>query len=212
MAHKTVHELLNEIVDTNIHGLRLARPTGEVLDEDTTYIEVMIGGKSVYVKPSMPFGWFAVPGKKWWAENKDKWGVWVMPEMNNPAHYVWIGMCPLDEQKPENSAYPESWELKTRNWTLLFDDEENSVTLSSVSGGEKLKVEPGKITLGAGNEKMVLGDQLVSLLGQMVDILAAATIPTQTGGIGTFDPGVIANLQALKAQFESAKSQTITIE
>lgn len=213
--HKTLPEMLQEAVRNGteeIHGLRLAQPTGEVYEDDPSYIEVMMGGKSVFVKPCMPFGWYAVPSKEWWAANKSKWAVWIMPEMNNPAHWVWIGMCPLDDQKPESSSYPNVWEMKTRKWSLTFDDENDTVLLESITGGEKIKIEPQKITFGAGNESLILGDQLTSFLGQLIDTLAAATIPTQTGGIGTFDPGVITNLQAMKAQFETMKSQRINIE
>lgn len=209
--HETLPEILNRAVSTEVHGLRLAQPTGVVYDDDPSYIEVLIGGKSYMVKPSMPFGWYAVPSKEWWIENKDKWLVWVMPEMNNPAHYVWIGMCPLDEKKPESSSYPNVWEFKTRKWTLTFDDENDAVTIESKTGGEKVKVEPQKITFGAGNESLILGDQLTQFLGQLIDTLAAASIVTP-GGPGTFDPGVITNLQTMKAQFETMKSQRINIE
>lgn len=208
---KNIVEILNEAVETQVNGMRLAQPTGRVLDEDSSYIEVLIDGKSVYARPCMPFGVFAVPSKEWWAENSDKWLVWVTFEMNNPAHPVWMGMCPLDNVKPDNANYPNCWELKTRKWSVTIDDIEDTVTVKSKTGGEKVKVTPQNITFGGGNESLILGDQLTNFLGQLIDTLSAASIVTPSGP-GTFDPGVITNLQTLKTQFQTMKSLTIKIE
>jgi len=212
MAHQTLSELLNRTVDTSIHGLRLAKPTGQVLEEDPSYIEVLIGEKSCMAKPCMPFGWYAVPSKEWWSENKDKWLVWVMPEMNNPAHWVWLGMCPLDDKKPENVSYPDAWEFKTRMWKFVFDDGEDRVTLSGLSGENKITLKDGKIVFGSGDESLILGDKLTDFLGQLLDTLVGMTVPTPTGGIGVVDPGTISNLQVMKTKLELLKSQIINVQ
>lgn len=162
-----------------IVGAYLAKVTGELLEDenDLTYIEVIVNGKSVFAKPAMPYGWYAVPSKEWLEANEGKWGAWVMFENGNPAHPVWFGMCPLDEQSPEDESYPRIWKLATEEYTILIDDANKEYIIKGpndnevrILANEATLKGYGTINLGndSGTEPAVLGDKNASVLNSII--------------------------------------------
>lgn len=80
-------------------GVYLMQPTGEVWDEDNTYIELEVGSKTFMAKPCMAFGSVNVPNKEWLQKYKDEISVYVSFENANPAHPVYLGCTPRDKAK-----------------------------------------------------------------------------------------------------------------
>ena len=84
----------------------------------------------------------------------------------------------------------ESLELRDQFENLILIDEEN------------IKINAKKINLGEGNEPMVLGDTLLSILEQLIDAIISLTVVTSTGPSGT---------PINSAQFIQIKSKLKTI-
>ena len=115
--------------DGSLGGVYLAKPTGEVLAEDPTFIEVLIAGKSVYAKPCFSFGAWNAPNKEWLEKYKDEVMVWVCFEHGNDAHPVYIGVMPLNE-KVSTLPYLRGKNWKSTEFSYYFDDKEKRFSLS----------------------------------------------------------------------------------
>lgn len=118
--------------DGNIGGVFMATPTGKVLDEDKSYIEVLIYGKSYFAKPCMAFGSYNVPDETWLNKYKDEIMVWVAFENGNPAHPVYLGVAPRDEKFPAGN-FPEIKEYKTTEFKYSFDDKKKLFNFSKIN-------------------------------------------------------------------------------
>lgn len=128
--------------DEKLGGIYMATPTGEILEEDKTYIEVLIYGKSYFAKPCMAFGYYNVPDKGWLNRYKDEIMVWVAFENGNPAHPVYLGVAPKDGKAPAKD-FPEIKEYKTVEFKYSFNDKEKLFNFSKINqqGEETHKVE-----------------------------------------------------------------------
>lgn len=128
--------------DGKLGGVYMATPTGKVLEEDSTYIEVLIYGKSYFAKPCMAFGSYNVPDETWLKKYKDEIMVWVAFENGNPAHPVYLGVTPRDEKAPKKN-FPEIKTYKTTEFKYSFDDKEKLFNFSKINqqGEETHKIE-----------------------------------------------------------------------
>jgi hypothetical protein len=206
-----------------ICGCFLVKATGNILENDGTYIEVIISNKKVFAKPSMPFGWFFVPNSKWFEKHKDEIGVWIMYENGNPSYPVWIGIYPLDNKTPGGN-YPYTATFKTENFKVVFDDEDKKLVITSGefeiilndslksfevkrSGDTVISIDD-KINLYSGKEKAVLGDTLKNFMNSFFDvIIAAKTIDGKTLSVDT-----ITQITNLKVQADTFLSTKINLE
>ena len=140
--------------DGNIGGVFMATPTGKVLDEDKTYIEVLIYGKSYFAKPCMAFGSYNVPDETWLNKYKDEIMVWVAFENGNPAHPVYLGVAPRDEKSPTIN-FPEIKEFKTTEFKYSFNDKKKLFNFSKINP-ENDKIE---YSIDAEKSKVSIKDQ-----------------------------------------------------
>lgn len=129
------NELLRAIAsDGKLGGVYMGIPTGEVLtEEDTTYIEILIHGKSFFAKPCMMFGHYSVPNKEWLDKYKKEIMCCVAFENGNPAHPVFMGIVPLDGKAPTGN-YPNTSGWKSVEFNYLFDDKAKSATIQKING------------------------------------------------------------------------------
>jgi len=118
--------------DKKASGVFLAQPTGAVLEEDPTYIEVLLYGKSVFAKPCMAFGSYNVPDAAWLEKYKEEISVWVAFENGNPAHPVYLGVAPRDGKAPKEN-FPEVKSRKTTEFSYSFNDSDKVFRLSKIN-------------------------------------------------------------------------------
>ncbi len=111
------------------HGLHLATMTGEVLDDDTTYIEVDYLGQSYWARPVMPFGTYNVPNKAWVDKFAKDWFAVIGWENANPAHPMCVGYCPKDDTKGKDTAFTKQNLWQSVYFDYTFDDDKKSFTL-----------------------------------------------------------------------------------
>jgi len=208
MLSKQQREILKQATDNGlICGVQLAIPTGKVLEEDATYIEVLIYGKSVFAKPSMAFGSFNVPNKEWLDEYKDEVSVWVAFENGDPAHPVYLGVCPRDGKTPEGN-YPRTKSWKSVEFEYIFDDKEKTFTLKHKDGaiwtidgnsgeiefkskdGQGFKAKTETI-LGGGNgqQSAVLGEKNKDAILELSKKIDAIYQAISSAGVASMDGG-----------------------
>lgn len=231
MLTQDFEDMIKRFADNgSVGGVFLAKPTGKVLDEDKTFIEVEVYNKSMYAKPCMSFGSFSVPNEDWLKEYKDEIMVWVAFENGNPAHPVYMGVCPADEKNPSGN-YPNIKTWKSIEFNYIFDDKDKKfkiehkdgsfLSIDGNSGEIECKSKDGQgwkantqTILGGGNgtKSAVLGETIVQLLDTALTALIGATIPTPTGGVGTLDPAVITQLTNVKAQLNTSLSQKVKLD
>lgn len=222
--------------DGKLGGIYLATPTGKILDEDSTFIEVLIYGKSFYAKPCMSFGSFNVPNKEWLDEFKDEILVWVAFENGNSAHPVYLGIAPKDNKAPKGS-YPRIKTWKSVEFDYYFDDKLKVFEVKHKNGnrvkidgqtneisiitktGQKISIKDlillGKVPVNSA----VLGEPLVTALSSILTIstsmataMSSATIIVNpTTYVGIMDPAVISTLTQLNTQYAQVLSSISTI-
>lgn len=117
-------------------GVYLARPTGEVLEEDHTYIEVIHANKSFFAKPCMSFGGWNIPSRKWLEKYKDTVMVWIAFENGNSAHATYLGISPLDDKKPD-LPYLNGHHYKSTEFVYYFDDDTKTYKIYKKDAEEK---------------------------------------------------------------------------
>lgn len=188
-----------------IEGIFMAVPTGEVLDTDPTYIEVVIYGSSYYAKPCLPFGSFTLPNKAWLQKHKDEVMVWVAFENGNSAHPVYLGVAPVSNKVPSKPYDGHYW--KSTNFEYSVSDKSKSFTYT-VDNQNIMSYNSTGLSFLQGNDVAVKGNELESWLNQLLS--AIQTIVT-TDGAG-LNPGSIAQLQNLGAQIPKIKSTKIKLE
>jgi hypothetical protein len=141
-----------QIKDRKLGGIYLVQTSGKTLEEDPTYIEVLIGGKSFYAPTCSPFGWTHIINENWLNTYKNEIGVWVCFENGNPAHPTIMGIRMLDGTTPAQNGYPEGAYFKTANYVFEFNDKNNYISISSSNFSFKFdtKNEIATLTNGAG--------------------------------------------------------------
>jgi hypothetical protein len=146
--------------DPTQQGVVLGKPTGLFLEDDPTYIEVLVDGKSFYAKPCYSFGGWSVPNKEWLEKYKDEIGVWLAFENGNPAHAVYLGVCPLDNNAPTN-YYMNGQGGKTVHFDFAIDDEDEEAFISHTNGNTvKISKDGITITHETGKEVTVTGTEI----------------------------------------------------
>lgn len=228
---------LSNILDGEVHaGCYLVQPTGKVLEEDKTNIEVKIAGRIVYAKPMMPFGWFNVPDEAWLEKYKGEIGIWVIFEHGNPSYPVWTGICPLDDKVPLNTNYPKTATFKTSKFIMEYDDVDAKFSITELGeDGKKVSTiemsadkffmffrdgqgitmnssgtELGKVD--AKKEPALLGDTALGLMGEMLDAIAQITVVATAFSSPTSVPANAAVFAQIRAKLESAKSKSVKLD
>lgn len=222
----TFYDIIQDVVNANqqVRGVFLAKPTGNVLDEDETFVELEFQNKIIYGKMMQPHGWFFVPTKKWLEKHKDEVLFLIAHEAGDDAAALVLGMVPIDEKTPGGS-YPNLAIFKTEEFEVTFDDKEKTLTIKTdFENGEKqeIRLEQGKVVVQSGNggsitvdatgvsmneasDVAVLGNQLVTFLNSLIDQIALITVTNSAGPSGP--PNNVAAIQALKAQMNVILSQ-----
>jgi hypothetical protein len=222
----------NLIIDKYKFGAYLAKPTGEVLEDDVTYIEVELYGNILYAKPSMPMGANYVPTKEWLEKYKDEIGIWLIFENGNPAHPVWIGTTLLNDVTPDTDNYPNTARFKSELVTLLIDDKDKFIDLDDGQKGkvhleenllyllkenQKLLLEKNCTTLGEENAEKteaVRSKELINLLTDIMDmVLDMQTIsPVGNNSTGRIDPKTLSKYEQIKQQLTTLKSSSVKLD
>lgn len=193
-------------------GIFLVRATGKLLDEDKTYLEVIIGSKSVYAKPCFPFGWCNVLTEEWLNKHKGEYGFWVIFENGDDTFPVLLGMCPLDKKAPTGN-YPNTAFFDTEKFEMTVDDKDEKVKFA-IKDGKYLELGKDKVSFGGtGNkEKAALGETLKGLVSDLCDaasdICDAATALTVTCSA----PGSPSTPPVNLAQFVTAKGKISAVK
>lgn len=226
----TLYDVIKEAMESDaaVSGVFLAKPTGKLLDEDKTFVQLEFQSKLVYAKMMMPHGWFFVPTEKWLQKHKDEFLFLIAFEAGNPSHPVVLGMLPVDDKEP-GGGYPNQAVFKTEEFEITVNDKEKTLTIKSdFDNGEtqEVRLEQGKIvvqsgsggsvtldstgvTINEGSDVAVLGNQLVTFLNALVDQVALITTTNAAGPSGP--PNNVAAIQALKAQINVILSQKLKI-
>lgn len=198
--------------DGKLGGIYMAVPTGEVLEEDPTLIEIVLYGMSMYAKPCMSFGSFNVPDKDWLLKYKDEVNIWVAFENGNPAHPVYMGVVPRDGKYPKED-YPKIKLFKTLEFAESYNDAKKLYSLLN-KRDLGVRLDESIIFLGSGGktESSVLGNtlkvELVKALGSIATSLTVMTsspmIVNPTTGTAVLPPPIIARVKS-----DMAKVQTV---
>lgn len=97
---------------------------------------------------------------------------------------------------------------KKDNQSIVIDHKNHTV---SITGDKKMTLIAEKVEIGKdAPEAAVLGDTLVSLLQQLIDAIAALTVPTPVGPSGP--PLNNAQFQNIKSRLKTALSQFIKLK
>lgn len=118
--------------DGKLGGVFMAIPTGEVLEEDKSFIEVLIYEKSFFAKPCMSFGSYNVPNKKWLQKYKNEIFVAVAFENGDPAHPVYLGAVPREGVHPKG-AYPNATFWKGVEFDYVVDEDAKLFKFSKIN-------------------------------------------------------------------------------
>lgn len=227
-----LEDYLKDIANDNkLGGVYLVKPTGEFLEGDHTYMEILLGNKSLFVKPCFSFGSWNFPSKKWLQENKDKIMVWIAFEHGNPAHGVYLGVQPLDN-KMTDLPYENGKSYTSTKYRYWIDDDGDSFSIERFSGQittQKVKIDSTGIEIKSGkmgakitDDKVVLGDGLGTqsvlmgekLVNTLTDLLTSIMTDTLVvnGTTATHSPAVIAKASQVAQMLQQAQSTKIKIE
>lgn len=160
MLADEMEEMMKDMTDDGLlGGVFLARPTGEVLDDDNTFIEVYISNKSFFAKPCFSFGSWNAPSKEWLTKYKDEIMVWIAYENGNPAHPVYLGVQPLNNKVPA-MPYKNGKNWKSTKFRYWFDDETEEFYLEKIGSKFSVKINSEILEiLNAGGSKLTLVDK-----------------------------------------------------
>ena len=194
------------------NGIVLAKATGKFHKDDSTYIEVIISGKSFYAKPCMSFGSVSLPSKKWLDKYKDKVHVWVAFENENSAHAIYLGVCPMDE-----TTYPIPHEdgggWFSTEFIEYFDDKYGVYKLGKKDNDDKfrngIKITDDSVVLGTDgkSEGILLGESFVSDVKSILNKLLNDELVV-TGSTAKHNPVTIVELTKKIAELEKHISKT----
>lgn len=226
-----IDEFLNNTENEKMGGVYLAKPTGKFLDEDNTYLEVLIGNKSFYAKPCMSFGSWNVPSKKWLDKYKDRIMVWVAFEHGNPAHAVYLGINPLDEKIPE-LPYKNGKHYTSTKYRYSVDDDsdkflferftdkgvshkvviDNKTTEIKV-GSMGIKITDNIITLGdgIGGQSVIMGEKFVSKLTELLSAIMTDTLVV-SGLSASHSIPLKARVSSVATELSQSLSKKVKIE
>jgi len=118
--------------DGKLGGVYMAIPTGDILEEDKSFLEVLIYGKSFFAKPCMSFGSYNVPNKEWLKKYKDEIFVAVAFENGNPAHPVYLGIVPREGKFPDG-AYPNAKYFKSVEFKYTINDKDKKFDIEKIN-------------------------------------------------------------------------------
>lgn len=225
-------ELIRELADDGtLGGVYLAKPTGELLEEDHTYMEVLIGNKSFFAKPCFSFGSWNFPGEKWLKENKDKIMAWVAFENGNPAHAVYLGIQPLDN-KMTDLPYKNGKNYSSTKYRYWIDDDGDEFKVERFSGKtvkQFVKINPTEIEIksgdmgvvitdqsvvigdGKGTQSVVMGEKLVNALTDLLTSIMTDTLLV-SGTSATHSPAVTAKAGNVANMLTQTLSKKVKIE
>ena len=233
MYNEELEELFEQLIlDKYMFGAYLATPTGNVLEDDVTYIEINLYDNILYAKPSMPMGANYVPTKEWLEAHKDEIGLWVIFENGNPAHPVWIGTTLLDDVTPDTDNYPNTYRFKSELVKLIIDDKDKYVEFTDGQKGtvrleenllyllkenQKVLLQKDTTTLGKdGADKVsaVRSKELIELLTDIMDmVLDMQTIsPVGNNSTGRIDPNTVTKYNEIKQKLDTLKSNSIELD
>lgn len=203
-------EIIQNSAKNDVSGFHLAKPTGRLLEEDKTYIEVEYLGITYYARPCMPFGWFAVPSEEWLTKFKDEILIWITFEANNPGHAVWVGIFPRSGKFPQGN-YPRTVTFKTELFTFFFDDVAKEFTITK-ENGQQIKLNE-KTVLGkfdSDKEPAVLGNTTVSLLKEILSEIKNITVMSPAGQTGV--PLNLSAFEKIEKKVDSILSKSVTLD
>ena len=219
-----INKIFKRFTDRKKTGAFLVKPTGKLLEDDKTFIQIEYRGEIRYAKPAMPFGWYFVPTEEWLEKYKDEISIWVMFEQGDPRFPVWFGFAPRNNKIPGDDNFPNTAKMKTVEFEFLLDDTEKQLSLRNfektgllfnenvVSLLHKedigIKIDKNKVYLGnvdKNNEPVTLSEQLISVLQDMLDLMAEITVTSPVGN--TSVPLNSAQMLAMKEQLEVIKSE-----
>ena len=130
MLTDEVRESFKELMSDRetLGGVFLATFTGEVMEEDDTFAEIMLEGKLVYAKVCNSFGGWTLPDEDYLKEHGDNLRAWVAFENGNPAHPVILGVNYLDN-KDNGNKLRKGKSYRSKYFRYWFNDEEKSFEL-----------------------------------------------------------------------------------
>lgn len=196
-------------------GIVLAKATGRFLQDDITYMEVIVLGKSFFVKPCFSFGSINFPSKKWLDKYKDKIGVWVGFENNNSAHGIYLGICPLDDTDFE-IPYEDAGGWFSTEFCQFFDDVNKVLKIfkKDSNGLFKLGVIIKEDSIIIGEEKsvegVILGDSFIMDVKDILTSLLNDTLVV-SGTTAKHNPATIVELTNKISKLEQHISKTVKI-
>ena len=214
--------------EDKLNGIYLAIPTGNVLEEDKTFIQIRLYGKLRYAKPCFPFGWFNIPSQEWLQKYKEEIAIWIMFENGDRRFPVWVGVAPLNEKVPSGNFQNTTY-FKSEKFSITLDDKEELFEIKNFEetgfisakkyisllykNSYGIKALESSLELGKdGEEKTeaVLSNKLITLLGDILDELAKITVISPVGE--TSPPKNIANILAFKQRLDAIKSKSVKID
>lgn len=150
--------------------------------------------------------------------------VWITFENGKPDMPVWEGGIWGRDGVPEALRDPDTYGWFTpHGHKILLDgkDGQSTVRVEHSNGGyvevdkdgnvRVFNVDGKTVYIGKdASEAAVLGDTLKGLLDELIDALAAMTVPTGTGPSGT--PINIAQFQSIKARWQQFLSRTVKVK
>lgn len=224
-------EFLNNNDDEKLGGVYLAKPTGKFLDEDNTYLEVLIGNKSFYAKPCMSFGSWNVPSKQWLEKYKDRIEVWVAFEHGNSAHAVYLGVNPLDGKIPD-LPYKNGKHYTSTKYRYSVDDDSDkfllerftdngvthkvSIDKNSIEvkvGSMGIKINDNMVVLGDGfgSQSIIMGEKFVAKLSELLSSIMNDTMVV-SGFTATHSLPLKARSASVLTELSQSLSKKVKIE
>jgi hypothetical protein len=130
--------------------------------------------------------------------------VYVMFEDGDIDYPIWSFAQFIDGKV--DSEFKDKYDkirlLKSKSGSkVLIDDESDIITIEHHKGGV-IKIASDIVEINGNNQSAVKGDELNSLLSDLLANLLNATIITPAGQ-GLFDPSFLAKITALKAKIEA---------
>lgn len=179
-----------------------ARLTGNLL-EGNVEVELLYG-VTTYARPAFPFPFFAVPSPAWLEKYKDKFLALLTCENGVTERLLWIGVVPLEGIELQPEGLEGTYYLLTDKYRVIIDDNKNELAIDVM--------DKGKLLLGSqkSQEPGVLGKELATLLGKLIDEITKITVPTNVGPSTT--PINTPQLVALKQEFEKFQSKITFLE
>lgn len=130
--------------------------------------------------------------------------VYVMFEDGDIDYPIWAFAQFIEGKVDEEfkDKYDKIRLLKSKSGSkVLIDDELDIITIQHHKGS-LIKITESIVEINGNNQSAVKGDELNSLLSDLLTTLSSATIITPAGN-GVFDPAFISKITTLKAKIEA---------